>query len=288
MHPPPNSAASARPRPRPRPRIPDSARCAGLALLLCTVLGPPCAHAGRTDSDWMAPAQPGLPMDAAGALERLGAGRPAQMPDGGPAAARAARVSALLSEMRIATHEEAQALLRDSALPGRADFGAGTATLSALLDRLGAPTPPSTAVMPRPQGVAGADLDCALFAENVRVRRLLGAHESPKPGDGVEPASAMVLDVPIRCIAQLARMAPAPADRRAGRPVLDQASQATGPPPWPALGSWLNADSAWWMALAGSAVGLAVFGLVARALTQTRARAHPTTRGSARRGQRCH
>ena len=104
-----------------------------MALVLFAVLGTPCAHAGRTDIEWMAPTRPELLMDAAGGLERLGVGRPAQVPAGGPAAAHVASVSAMVSEMRIATHEEAQALLQGSALPGGADSGADTATLSVTL-----------------------------------------------------------------------------------------------------------------------------------------------------------
>lgn len=266
MQQPPNSTASA------RPRLPDGPRGAGLALVLCAVLGTPSAHAGRTDTDWMAPTRPELPMDAAGGLERLGVGRPAQLPVGGPAAAHAAMVS----DMRIATHEEAQALLQGSVLPGGADIGAGTATLSALLDRLSATMPSAAVLRPQPQGVAGAYLDCALFAEDLRVQRLLGANDSRKSVDGVGPRSAVELDVPIRCMARLARTAPTSTDRQAVQPVLDQGTKATSLHSWQSLGLWLNPDGTWLMAFAGSAVAVAVFGLVARA------RAHRNLRHSAR------
>ena len=229
-----------------RPGLPDGARCAWFALVLCAALATPCVHAGRTDSDWMAPAQPELPMDAAGGPDEPGVGRTAH--------------AAMVSEMRIATHEEARALLQGSVLPG--DVGAGTATLSALLDRLSATMPSSAVLAPELHGVAGADLDCALFAEDVRVRRLLGAGYPHMPGEDVGPESAVALDIPIRCIAKVSRTPSPSPGRQSLQPASDQGTEDSGVRHWQT--AWVRSEGVWWMAFAGSAVVLVGFGLVAR------------------------
>lgn len=181
-------AAQRRP---PRPGANGGAWLAGIAWLMCAALTTPPAHAGRTDSDGLAPAQRSLQIDAPVVLERLDIGPPAAAPAGGSAAMPAA----IVADMRIATHAEARALLQGSSLPGGTDAGGGTATLSALLDRLSVSMP--SASERTAQRSDGAGLDCALFADGVRVRRVLGASDPRKPGEMAGPASAMELDVPM-------------------------------------------------------------------------------------------
>ena len=254
----------------------------GLALMhhavfwLCAVLCAPPAHAGRTDSDWMAPAVRAPLIDARGGLARLDAGQPAQpghVLAAGPGAARAA----IVADMRIATHAEAQALLQGGGLLAGADAGADTATLSALLDRLRTTLPSPARLTPRMHGTANAvnavngDLDCALFAESVRVRRLLGAGDVHKPAESAGPASAMGLDVPIRCLAAVTRAeSPAPA-RPAPPAAADRFAQSAGLLRKPAIETWVRAYSDWLVMLAASAGLTSVLGLAVRARARERA-----------------
>lgn len=236
--------------------------CAVLCAALCT----PPAQAGRTDSDWMAPAARAPLVDAPGGLERL---------DAGPGATRAA----IVDSMRIATHAEAQALMQGGGLLGGADAGAGagTATLSALLDRLRTTLPQPTGLISKIHGTAeaaNAELDCALFAENVRVRRLLGASDAHKPSESAGPASAMGLDVPIRCLTAV-RRAESPARAPQAVPAAaDRVEEGAGLLRKPATLAWLRAHSDWLLMLAASAVLTAVLGLAARARARDQANGH--------------
>ena len=251
--------------------------------MVCAALCTPPAHAGRTDSDWMAPAAHAqlvnAPLvDAPGGLERL---------DAGPGATR----TAIVAEMRIATHAEAQALMQGGGLLGGADAGAGaaTATLSALLDRLRTNPPSPTGLTPKVHGTAAAvnaELDCALFAESVRVRRLLGASDAHKPAESAGPASAMWLDVPIRCLAAMPRAeSPAPAPQAVPTAANRAATRAADLAPYsaddstsllrgPTVAAWLKAHSDWLVMLAAIAVLAGVLGLAALARARDQANGH--------------
>lgn len=247
--------------------------------MVCAALCTPPAHAGRTDSDWMAPAAHAqlvnAPLvDAPGGLERL---------DAGPGATR----TAIVAEMRIATHAEAQALMQGGGLLGGADAGAGaaTATLSALLDRLRTNPPSPTGLTPKVHGTAAAvnaELDCALFAESVRVRRLLGASDAHKPAESAGPASAMWLDVPIRCLAAMPRAeSPAPAPQavpmaatRAADLAPYSADDSTSLLRGPTVAAWLKAHSDWLVMVAATAVLAGVLGLAALARARDQANGH--------------
>lgn len=249
--------------------------------MLCAVFCMPLAHAGRTDSDWLAPAARAPLIDASGGLERLDAGPSVQALAAGPGATRAA----IVADMRIATHAEAQALLQGGGLLGGADAGAGTATLSALLDRLRTTLPSPTRLTPQMHGsetAVNTDLDCALFAESVRLRRLLGASDAHKPAESAGPASAMGLDVPIRCLAAVTRAesqartgpaVPTAADRATDR-AADRSAESAGVLRKPAVEAWLRAHSDWLLMLAASAVLTAVLGLAARARACDQANGH--------------
>lgn len=224
----------------------------------------------------MAPAARAPLTDAPGGLEQLDAGQPA--PPGhvlatGPGTTRAA----IVADMRIATHAEAQALLQGGGLPGSADAGAGTATLSALLDRLRTTLPSPVRITPKMHGsgeAVNADLDCALFAQSVRVLRLLGGSEVRKPAESSGPASAMWLDVPIRCLATVPHAAaPAPA-RQAVPAAADKATEGAGLQRGPATLAWVRAHSDWLVILAASAVLTGVLGLAARARARDQANGH--------------
>lgn len=248
---------------------------AGIAWLMCATFTTPHAHAGRTDSDWLAPAQHALQIDAPADLERLGMGQPA------PASGSASGPAAIVADMRIATQAEARALLQGGSLPGGTDSGGGTATLSALLDRLSVSMPSSADLAaPGPAG-AGAGLDCALFADGVRVRRLLGASDPHKPGESAGSTSAMGLDVPIRCLATVSRLAAPAPGKESIQPVSDPTREVSGGPFRPRIEDWVTANSTGLTALAGSTlvlVALVAFGLAARA----RIRLKGTMRGAAR------
>ena len=243
--------------------------------MLCTMLCVPPAHAGRTDSDWMAPAARTLLIDAPGGLERLDAAQPGQTLSADPGTARAT----IVADMRIATHAEVQALLQGGVLPGGVDAGAGTgtATLSALLDRLRTTLPSPVGLTSKMNGFTEAvntDLDCALFAESVRVRRLLGARDVHKPAESAGPASAMGLDVPIRCLAAVTRAeSPAPA-RQMLPAAADQNAAGAGLQPGPAALAWVRAHSDWLVMLAASAVLTGVLGLAARVRARDQANGH--------------
>lgn len=269
---------------QPQPQPQHSAAQAGarlpggawFVLMLCAALCTPPAHAGRTDSDWMAPAARAPLIDAPGGLEQLDAGQPAP-PGHLLAASPGTTRAAIVADMRIATHAEAQALLQGGGLPGSADAGAATATLSALLDHLRTTLPSPTSVTPRMHGTAGAvnaDLDCALFAHSVRVLRLLGASDVRKPAESAGPASAMWLDVPIRCLATVPRVeSPAPV-RLAVPAAADRATEGTGLQRGPATLAWVRAHSDWLVILAASVVLTGVLGLAARARARDHANGH--------------
>ena len=149
-----------------------------------------------------------------------------------------------------------------------------TATLSALLDRLRTPLPSTVGLTPRMHGTAdavNADLDCALFAESVRVRRLLGASDVHKPVESAVTASAMWLDVPIRCLATVPRAETAAPARQALPAAANRAADSAGLLRGPATLAWLRAHSDWLLMLAASAVLMAVLGLAARARSRDQA-----------------
>lgn len=246
---------------------------AGIAWLMCAALNTSPAQAGRTDSDWLAPAQRAPQIDAPVELERLGPGQPAPVSAG----VLAATPAAIVADMRIATHAEARALLQSGNLPGGTDAGGGTATLAALLDRLSVSMPSSAdRTAQRPDG-AGAGLDCALFADGIKLRRLLGTSDPHKPGESAGPASAMGLDVPIRCLATLPRVAAPAPGRLAFQPAADQARESSGGQLRPMIETRTTANGMGLAALAGSTLALVAFGLAARA----RIRVKRTIRGAA-------
>lgn len=192
----------------------------------------------------------------------------------------------MVSDMRIATYEEAQVLLRGNSesgganaslgiaglgVNGVADTGTGMTNLAAMFDRLSANLPSSAALRPAQQGVAGTDLDCSLFASGVRVQRLLGASDPRKPGDGVGPDSQAVLDVPIRCMAQMPSTVSPVISRPSLQPTSAQGADASGLSYWQILASWVRPDWEAWVALFASALALLATGLV----VQARARAKP-------------
>ncbi len=264
---------------QPRWWRPGLARWAGLgqsALVLCAVLCCAPAGAGRTDSDWLAPAPRVLGIDAPGDLERLDGAQPAPPTAGGPVPAHAA----LVADMRIATHDEARALVQGGHLPGGADKGGGSATLSALLDRLSARLPSSAGLAQQRPDAAAADLDCALFAESVRVRRLLGTRDVHKPGESAGPSSAMWLDVPIRCLATVPNAALPARGRKAIQPAADEGVYTSSTSGWQRMMAWARPVGSGWAALAASSVALALIGIVVR--TRTRTRTPTTASASAR------
>ena len=269
------------PQPQPQPQLSncaaqDGARRwvdASLARLVCilgAVFATSLGYAGRTDIDWMARSERAPLIDATGGLERVDDGRPVPMPVTGPGAKQAA----LAADMRIASHDEAKALLQGSGLSEGSDAGAGRATIAGLLDRLLIPRPASASPASHPHGVGTAELDCALFTGSVGVRRLLGATEVHKAGESAGRESAMGLDLPIHCLAAAPYAALPAVAKRALPPAADQSVRGAGLQLGRMFDTWIKPRSRWWLALAGAAALMVMFGLAvgARAIARRRER----------------
>jgi len=247
---------------------------ARFVFVFCVVLAAPPVDAGRTDIDWMARSVSAPLIDATGGLERVDAGLPAQAPVTGPGAANAA----LVADMRIATHDEAKALLQRNGLSGEADAGAGRSTIAALLGRLPTSMPSAANQTPRSRAIGESALDCALFGDSVGVRRLLGVGDSHKVGESAGGESAMGLDLPIHCLATAPHAALPAVIRRVSPPVPDQGLETFGIQLGPMIEASIKPYSRWLMALAGTALVLVIVGLAAGALARTSRRGRTITK----------
>lgn len=255
------------------PRRLGVARRARFVFVLCAVLAAPPVDAGRTDIDWMARSVSAPLIDVTGGLERVDAGLPAQPPTG-PGAANAA----LVADMRIATHDEAKALLQRNGLSGEADAGAGRSTIAALLGRLPTSMPSAADQTQRSRAIGESALDCALFGDSVGVRRLLGAGDSHKVGESAGRESAMGLDLPVHCLATAPHAALPAVVRRVLPSVPDQGLETFGIQLGPMIEATIKPYSRWLMALAGTALVLVIVGLAAGSLARTSRRGRTTTK----------
>ena len=264
---PPNSAAQAGPR-----RLGGAGR-ARFVFVFCAALATPLVNAGRTDIDWMARSAPAPLIDATGGQERVDAGLPVPAVVTGPAAAHAA----LVADMRIATHDEAKALLQGNGLSGGAEAGAGRNTIAALLSRLPTLMPSSADQTPRSRAIGEVALDCALFGDSAGVRRLLGAGDSYKAGESAGRESAMGLDLPIHCLAAAPHAALPAVVKRALPPVQDQGPETFGIQLGPMIEASIKPYSRWLMALAGTALVVVIVGLAAAVRSRASRRARTGT-----------
>lgn len=209
-------------------------------------------------------------IEATGGLERVDPGRPVAALDGGPGAGH----SALVADIRIASHDEAKALLQGTGLSGAADSGGGRATIAALLDRLPTPPPSSADRALRTPGVGEADLDCVLFTESVGVRRLLGVGDVHKAGESAGRESAMGLDLPVHCLVAAPPAALPTRVRRTLPPATGPGREEPGLQLGALLKTTIKSYDQWWLVPAGTALLMVVLGLMAGArLTARRRRA---------------